>query len=69
MKDLFKDFNISKFKNKKPPSNKSLGTFKEIKDLEKIKDDRKFVESKDDIFTAFKSVAEKNKIDYPTKLV
>ena len=36
MKDLFKDFNISKFKNKKPPSNKSLGTFKEIKDLEKI---------------------------------
>ena len=69
MKDLFKDFNINKFKNKKPPSNKSLGTFKEIKDLEKIKDDRKFVESKDDIFTAFKSVAEKNKIDYPTKLV
>ena len=69
MADLFKDFNISKFKNKKPPGNKSLGTFKEIKDLKKIKSDRKFVEDKDNIFTAFKSVAEKNKIDYPSKLV
>ena len=69
MKGLFKDFNVSKFKNKKPPGNKSLGTFKEIKDLKKIKGDRKFVEDKDNVFTAFKSVAEKNKIDYPSKLV
>ena len=69
MKDLFKDFNISKFKKKKPPGNKSLGTFKEIKELKNIKSDRKFVEDKDDIFTAFKSVAEKNKIKYPSKLV
>ena len=69
MKGLFKDFNVSKFKNKKPPGNKSLGTFKEIKDLKKIKSDRKFVEDKDNVFTAFKSVAEKNKIDYPSKLV
>jgi len=69
MKDLFKDFNISKFKKNKPPGNKSLGTFKEIKELKKIKSDRKFVEDKDDIFTAFKSVAEKNNIEYPSKLV
>ena len=69
MKGLFKDFNINKFKKKKPPGNKSLGTFKEIKDLKKIKGDRKFVEDKDNVFTAFKSVAEKNKIDYPSKLV
>ena len=69
MADLFKDFDVSKFKNKKPPGNKSLGTFKEIKDLKKIKSDRKFVEDKDNVFTAFKSVAEKNKIDYPSKLV
>ena len=69
MKDLFKDFNISKFKKKKPPGNKSLGTFKEIKELKKIKSDRKFVEDKDDIFAAFKSVAEKNNIEYPSKLV
>tara|TARA_A100001515_G_scaffold89272_1_gene70973 strand:+ start:18856 stop:19404 length:549 start_codon:yes stop_codon:yes gene_type:complete len=69
MKDLFKDFNISKFKKKKPPGNKSLGTFKEIKELKKIKSDRKFVEDKDDVFTAFKSVAEKNNIEYPSKLV
>ena len=69
MADLFKDFDVSKFKNKKPPGNKSLGTFKEIKDLKKIKGDRKFVEDKDNVFTAFKSVAEKNKIDYPSKLV
>ena len=69
MKGLFKDFNIGKFKNKKPPNNKSLGTFKEIKDLKKIKSDKKFVEDKDNVFDAFKSVAEKNKIDYPSKLV
>jgi len=69
MKGLFKDFNISKFKKKKPPGNKSLGTFKEIKELKKIKSDRKFVEDKDDVFTAFKSVAEKNNIEYPSKLV
>tara|TARA_R100001377_G_scaffold8739_1_gene4531 strand:+ start:204 stop:752 length:549 start_codon:yes stop_codon:yes gene_type:complete len=69
MADLFKDFDVSKFKNKKPPGNKSLGTYKEIKELSNIKSDRKFVEDKDDVFVAFKSVAEKNKIDYPTKLV
>ena len=69
MKGLFKDFDISKFKNKKPPGNKSLGTFKEIKELKKIKGDRKFVEGKDDVFESFKSVAEKKNIDYPSKLV
>jgi len=69
MKGLFKDFNISKFKNKKPPGNKSLGTYKEIKELSNIKSDRKFVEDKDDVFATFKSVAEKNNIDYPSKLV
>ena len=46
---MFKDFNINKFKNKKPPSNKSLGTFKEIKQLKNIKSDKKFVKDKDDI--------------------
>ena len=66
---MFKDFNINKFKNKKPPANKSLGTFKEIKELQNIKSDKKFVEDKDDIFSTFKSVADKNKIEYPAKLV
>ena len=37
MKGLFKDFNTSQFKNKKPPGNKSLGTYKEIKELKKHK--------------------------------
>ena len=69
MKGLFKDFNVSKFKNKKPPGNKSLGTFKEIKELKKIKSDKKFVEGKDNVFESFKSVAKKNNIDYPSKLV
>ena len=69
MKGLFKDFNTSHFKNKKPPGNKSLGTYKEIKELSNIKSDKKFVEDKDNVFTAFKSVAKKNKIEYPSKLV
>ena len=59
MKGLFKDFNVSKFKNKKPPGNKSLGTFKEIKELKKIKSDKKFVEGKDNVFESFKSVQKK----------
>ena len=66
---MFKDFNINKFKNKKPPDNKSLGTFKEIKELKNIKSDKKFVKDKDNIFSTFKSVSEKNKIEYPAKLV
>ena len=66
---MFKDFNINKFKNKKPPGNKSLGTFKEIKELQNIKSDKKFVKDKDNIFSTFKSVADKNNIEYPSKLV
>jgi len=36
MKDLFKDFDVDKFKGKKPPANKSLGTYNEVKEISKI---------------------------------
>ena len=69
MKELFKDFDTSKFKRKKPPGNKSLGTYKEIKEIAKIPMDKKFVDDKDDIAGTFNSVAKKNNITHDKKLV
>ena len=69
MKDLFKDFDTSKFKRKKPPGNKSLGTYKEIKDIAKIPMNKKFVDDKDDIEGTFRSVAKKNNVPHEKKLV
>ena len=46
---MLKDFDISKFKNKKPPSNDSFTTTQEIKDIAKIAVNKKFVKEKDDI--------------------
>ena len=64
MKALFKDFDTSKFKRNKPPGNKSLGTYKEVKEIAKIPMDKKFVDDKDDIAGTFSSVAKKNKVSH-----
>tara|TARA_R100001015_G_C4596422_1_gene151613 strand:+ start:409 stop:957 length:549 start_codon:yes stop_codon:yes gene_type:complete len=69
MKDLFKDFNIDKFKGKKPPENGSLGTYKEINDLAKIPSNKRFVRDKDDIVSTFEKVATENKLPSQKKLV
>tara|TARA_R100000995_G_C3430070_1_gene98096 strand:+ start:156 stop:704 length:549 start_codon:yes stop_codon:yes gene_type:complete len=69
MKNLFKDFDVDKFKGKKPPANKSLGTYNEVKEISKIPMDKKFVDDKDDIAGTFNSVAKKNKISHDKKLV
>ena len=47
---LFKNFNISKFKSKKPPGDRSITTYSEIQQIKNIKADEKFVKEKDDIF-------------------
>lgn len=48
-----KGFDISIFKNSKPPSNKSLKTLKEIQELTKIKSDPDFVKKCDDQHKCF----------------
>ena len=69
MKDLFIDFNVDKFKSKKPPANGSLGTYKEINELAKIPSNKRFVRDKDDIVKTFDKVAAENNIPSQKKLV
>lgn len=67
---MFKDFDISSFKDMKPPSDNSFDTSQEIKELKKIPINKKFVEYNDDIEKVFKDKAEKLNIkDYDNKLV
>ena len=44
---MFKNFKIQKFLDKKPPSNNSFTTMQEIKELNKIPINVKFVKDKD----------------------
>lgn len=66
---LFKNFNTSKFKSKKPPGDRSITTYSEIQQIKNIKVDKKFVEEKDDIFNVFKKVANQHNIPYPAEMV
>ena len=66
---LFKNFNISKFKSKKPPGDRSITTYSEIQQIKNIKADEKFVKEKDDIFNVFKKVANQHNISYPAEMV
>jgi len=69
MAKLFKDFDVSKFMNKKPYSDNSFDTMREIKELVKIPANDKFVKEKDDIFKSFKKTAAAKNVDFPAKLV
>jgi len=67
---MLKDFDISSFKKKKPPSDSSFDTAQEIKALKKIPLRKEFVKKYDDIEAAFKKTAEENNIkDYDKKIV
>ena len=66
---LFVDFDYSQFKSQKHPENKSIITFKEINDLQKLPDDEDFVKEKDDIAEVFKKATKKNNLKYPRKIV
>ena len=62
---MLKDFDISKFKKQKPPSDHSFDTDQEIKALKKIPLRKDFVKKYDDIESAFKKTAEEQGIkDY-----
>ena len=59
---MFKDFDISKFKKQKPPSDGSFTTAQEIKSIAKIPVDKNFVMKKDNIVKSFNDIAKQNNI-------
>ena len=62
---MFKDFDIASLKKMKPRGDNSFDTRMEIKELNKIPLNTKFVRENDDIEAAFKKTAEKNNVkDY-----
>lgn len=71
--NLFKNFNISEFKNTPPPTDNSVETKNEIEFLKKINLKKRFVQQKDDIdgnfieFLKSKNINEKELISKLTK--
>ena len=61
---MLKDFNISKFKKMKPPSDNTFDTSQEIKALKKIPLNKKFVKDYDDIEGAFARTAKEEGVEY-----
>ena len=62
-----KGFDISIFKNSKPPKNKSLKTLKEIQELAKVKHDPDFVKKCDDQHKCFVDLARSKGIELDQK--
>ena len=54
--NVFNDFNLIKFKNQKPASDNSLITFKEIKHIDSLFTNKKFVKYYDNIPKVFKNI-------------
>ena len=53
----FEDFNVSRFMSTSPPSDYSFDTMQEIKELERMPRNKRFVKEKDDIAGYFKTVS------------
>ena len=60
---MFKNFDIKKYLDKKPPSNGSFTTTQEIKELNRIPINERFVKEKDDIKASFLKLADKKGLD------
>ncbi len=56
-----KDFDYSKYKKIKPPKDNSLETFKEIKDIDKLRSDESFVKDNDNLIKAYKPIVGEDK--------
>ena len=69
MKGILSGFNIDKYKKLKPPSDNSLTTLKEIKEINGMRKDPSFVKEKDNIQSAFKKITDKNGLPFPKQLV
>ncbi len=66
--NLFNNFNIQTFKNKKPPADNSMSTFKEINEINKMPVNEKFVKYNDDQEKVFKDIFKKNNLKFPDQL-
>ncbi len=62
---LFSDFDIESFKSKRPPSDGSLTTYKEINDIKRTPIDKKFVEYNDDQEKVFKNIFKQKGLAFP----
>ena len=60
---MFKDFDISSFKKRKPPGDSSFDTAQEIKALVKIPLNKDFVKKFENIEAAFKKTAEEQNVE------
>jgi len=60
---MFKGFDIQKYLDKKPPSDGSFTTTQEIKELNNIPINEKFVKEKDDIKSSFLKLAKKKDLN------
>ena len=68
-KGLFKDFNMSKYFDRKPPKNTSIRTYQELMYLKDLPEDLEYVKENDDIEAIFKEVCSDNNVEYPEDLV
>ena len=59
---MFEDFDISRFKNIKPPGDNTFDTMQEVKELKKIPINKKFVKDNDNIEDVFTKIAKDKKI-------
>jgi len=66
---MFKNFNIQKYLNKKPPSNGSFTTTQEIKELNRIPINERFVKEKDDVKGSFLKLAKKKNLDISSEAI
>lgn len=64
---MFSGFNIKKYLEKKPPNDDSFQTTQEIKELNKIPINKRFVQEKDDIKGSFVRFAKKKGINVDAK--
>ena len=69
MKGLLSGFDISSYKQSTPPKDNSLTTLSEIREINSMRKDPKFVKDKDNITHSFKKIAEKNGLPFPKKIV
>ena len=66
---LFKDFDYSKFKKTKLPKDDSLQTLKEIKEINKLNTDEKFIKKHDDVLKSFIEVVGNKDSKYIQELI
>ena len=66
---LFKDFDYSEFKKTKLPKDDSLQTLKELKEIDKLNTDEKFIKKYDDVVKSFSEVVGDKESDYMQTLI